>query len=103
MLKKDLVFALRNLRRNKLVASINVLGLTIGISACLIIFLITSYELSFDTFQPEGYRVYRIYSKFSGTFSATNRGVPTAVGGAVREHFTGIDAVCNFHIFGSKV
>ena len=70
MLKKDLVFAFRNLRRNKLIAGINVLGLTIGISACLVIFLIVNYELSFDTFQPNRDRIYRIYAHFSGSFTA---------------------------------
>jgi predicted permease len=103
MLLKDLTFALRNIRKNKLIASINVLGLTIGISACLVIFLIVNHELSFDTFQQDRSRIYRMYSQFSGTFSSTNRGVPTAFAPAVRNEFTGIEAVANFHIFSADV
>jgi putative ABC transport system permease protein len=61
MIIKDLTFAVRNLRRNKLLAIINILGLSTGISACLLIFLISSYELGFDRFQPDKDRVYRIY------------------------------------------
>jgi putative ABC transport system permease protein len=103
MIKKDLVFAWRNLRRNKLIASINVLGLTIGISACLVIFLIVNYELSFDTFHPDGDRIYRIYAHFSGSFTADNRGVPTGFATAIKEEFTGVETVCNFHTFESDV
>jgi len=40
--------ALRTLRKNKLYTFINVLGLTIGIAAALLIFRMVSYELSFN-------------------------------------------------------
>lgn len=53
MVTKDIAFALRNIARNKLLATISILGLSIGVSACLIIFLIATYELGFDTFQPD--------------------------------------------------
>ena len=103
MILKDLVYALRNLSRNKLLAAINVLGLSIGISACLIIYLIVSFELSFDTFQPDRKQIFRVYSKFSGAFEGVNRGMPTAIPVAIRETFTGLDAVTNFHTFSAKV
>lgn len=76
---KDLSFALRNIRRNKLLAAINVLGLSIGTSACLATFLVASYEMGFDKIQPAKDRIYRIYSVFLGHFKGSNRGVPTAV------------------------
>lgn len=88
---KDLSFALRNMRRNKLLAAINVLGLSIDISACLAIFLIASYEMGFDKFQPDKDRTYHIYSLFSGHFKGSNRGVPTAVPVAIRDNVTGIE------------
>lgn len=96
---KDLSLALRNIRRNKVLTAINVLGLSIGISACLAIFLIASYELGFDKFQPDKDRIYRIYSEFSGQFKGSNRGVPTAVPVAIRDHLTGIESLTNFHNF----
>lgn len=74
---KDLMFAFRYLSRNKLLASINVLGLSIGISACLIIFLIASYELSYDRFQPDRDRIYRVYTSFSRVFTGNNHGIAT--------------------------
>lgn len=96
---KDLSFALRNIRRNKLLAAINVLGLSIGISACLAIFLIATYEMGFDKFQPDKDRIYRVYSVFSGHFKGSNRGVPTAVPGLIRDNLTGIESLTNFHNF----
>lgn len=103
MIQKNLAFAFRNLRRNKLLAFINVLGLTIGVTACLVIFLIANYEMSFDKFQPDKDRIYRIYSTFSGVYTGVNRGVPTAVPVAVRDNFAGVESVTNFITFGSKV
>jgi putative ABC transport system permease protein len=96
-------FALRSIRKNKLLASINVLGLTIGISACLTIFLMVSYELSFDRFQPDGDRIYRIYTTFKGHFTGVNRGAATGFVNEIRENFSGVEAVTNFHTFSSKV
>jgi putative ABC transport system permease protein len=103
MLTKDLIFAFRNLRKNKLIASINVLGLAIGISACLVIFLIVHHEFSFNQFISERDRIYRIYSEFTGTYGGHNRGVPTAVAVAIKDGFTGVEAASNFHTFKAKV
>ncbi len=44
MLKNYFRVALRNLRRHKLFSIINMLGLAIGISASLVIFLVVQYE-----------------------------------------------------------
>jgi putative ABC transport system permease protein len=96
-------FALRNIRKNKLLASINIVGLTIGISACMVIFLIASYELSFDRFHADGDRIYRIYTRFTGGFTGNNRGVSTGVASAVKDDFAGIEAFTNFHTFDYKV
>lgn len=103
MILKDLSFALRNLRRNKLLAAINALGLSIGISACLVIFLIASYELSFDKFQPDRDRIYRVYSTHTGAMSGSNPGIPTAVPVAIRDHFTGVESLTNFHTSPGRV
>jgi ABC-type lipoprotein release transport system permease subunit len=103
MLKGDIIFAFRNLRRNKLVSAINIMSLTIGISACLVIFLIVNYELAVNRSISEGDRIYRVYSKMSGIFSAAGRGVPNWFGTTIRETFTGVDAVCNFHQWGARV
>lgn len=103
MIFQDLLFTLRNLRNNKLLAVINVVGLAIGMTACLVIFLIASYEMSVDKHIPDRDRIYRIYSSFSGAFTSINPGVPTAIGPTVRDHFSGIESVTTFHTFDGDV
>ncbi len=60
MLKNYFKIAWRNIIRHKGYSAINVAGLTVGIAACLLIFVIIQYELSFDTFQPGYKTTYRI-------------------------------------------
>lgn len=64
MLKNYLKTALRNLKRNKGYAFINVLGLAVGIAACLLIFLVIRYETSFDTFHKDRENIYRVASEY---------------------------------------
>ena len=60
MLKNYFKIAWRQISRHKVYTTINVLGLSLGICACIVIFLITSYEFSFDRFHPDKGRIYRI-------------------------------------------
>ena len=60
MLRSHLRIALRNVRKHKLYASINVLGLSVGVACCLLIALYVMHELSYDRFHPKGERIYRL-------------------------------------------
>ena len=60
MLGNYLKIAYRNLVRRKSYAAINVLGLAIGLAACLVIGLFVRHELSYDRFHPNADRVYRV-------------------------------------------
>ena len=60
MIKNYLLITLRNFVRNGNYTVINILGLSIGISCCLIIFLIVSNDLSFDKFHSNYDRIYRV-------------------------------------------
>ncbi len=103
MLSNYFKIALRYFRRNKLYTSINILGLSIGTAACLVIFLIVNYENSFDKFWQDKDQIHRVYSKFSGVFEATNRGVPTAVGPWVKENLGDAATVAPFHTWSAPV
>lgn len=48
MLKLNLKIALRNLFKNKVYAAINIGGLAIGLTACLLLMLYATYELGYD-------------------------------------------------------
>jgi predicted permease len=63
MIRNYLKIAWRNIIRNKSYSAINIAGLTVGIAACLLIFVVVQYELSFDTFQPGYKNIYRIVTE----------------------------------------
>ena len=92
MLKNYFLTALRNFWRNKVFSSINVLGLSIGISASLVIFLIVYYEFSFDKFEKNRDRIYHVVMdlKFNGT-DGHSAAVPAPLSAAIQNEMTGID------------
>jgi putative ABC transport system permease protein len=60
MLKNYLKIAIRNLTRNKVFSVINIAGLSLGLTCCMLIVLYTKDELSFDQFQEHKNNLYRI-------------------------------------------
>ena len=60
MLQNFFKIAWRNIMRHKVYAGINILGLAIGIAACLLILQYVSFELSFEKFQANKERIYRV-------------------------------------------
>jgi ABC-type antimicrobial peptide transport system permease subunit len=102
MLVNYLRSAIRNLRQNKLFSVINVLGLSIGISASLVIYLIVHHDLSFDHFEKDGDRIFRVVteSSFQGNISR-GRGTPAPLGEAVRKELSGIDLTVVFRYFSA--
>jgi putative ABC transport system permease protein len=63
--------AIRNIKRTKLFAGINILGLSIGMAMCLLILHYVSFEKSYDRFHPDSERIYRLrYERTSGEGTA---------------------------------
>jgi len=60
MLKNYLLLGLMNLRKQKVFSLINILGLTVGITCCLMIFLFIKHEMSYDNFHEKGKDIYRV-------------------------------------------
>jgi len=52
--------AIRNILKHKFFSAINILGMTIGVTACLLIILYVTDELSYDKFHTNGDLIYRI-------------------------------------------
>lgn len=100
MLKNYFKTAFRNLWHNKIFSFINVLGLAIGISASLVIYLLANYHFTFDKFEKDNDRIYRTVSNF--IFSGEvyrNSGVTSPMGPAVKKELTGLDAVVPFRTY----
>ncbi|SHM37980.1 ABC transporter permease [Chitinophaga sp. CF418] len=60
MIKNYLKIAWRNIRKQKFYSFINILGLTIGMTCCFLIFMYVRFELSYDSFHKNKDRIYRV-------------------------------------------
>jgi len=60
MFRNHLTIAFRNLFKRKGYTLLNMLGLAIGISCCLLIFQYVSYERNYDKFETQSDQTYRI-------------------------------------------
>ena len=64
MIYNYLKIAFRNLLKYKFISFINLFGLTVGIACCLLILTYILNELSYDKYQPEADRTYRVTRSF---------------------------------------
>jgi hypothetical protein len=109
MLRTYLLAAWRSLTRNKIYALINLSGLSIGICACIIIYIVASYEFSFDDFHPAGNRIYRIGARIQedvgNSFAAEGYGenIPPPALAACRQEIPGIEAISGFYPYPADV
>jgi putative ABC transport system permease protein len=105
MYKNHFKIAWRNISRHKGYAIINILGLSLGICASLIIYLITSFELGYDSFHPDKDRIYRLVA-----VQEDNLGKKEGSGVMIpplplilREELTGFETVAEFHHYYARV
>ncbi|MEP6749723.1 MAG: ABC transporter permease [Bacteroidota bacterium] len=89
MIKNYFRIALRNLAKHKVYAIINVAGLATGIAACLLIFVVVTYELGYDKFQKNYSRIYRVItqSKHGDASMDYNSGIPAPALEALKTDF----------------
>lgn len=60
MIRNYLLLAIKHLRKQKAFSFINILGLTVGITCCFMIFLFILNELSYDSFHKNEKNIYRV-------------------------------------------
>lgn len=81
MLKLYFLTALRSLLRSRNYSLLNVLGLALGITCSILLFLVIQYELSYDAFHSKGDRIYRLNIDATyddGVFKTTSIHFPAA-------------------------
>ncbi|HEX8332210.1 MAG TPA: ABC transporter permease [Segetibacter sp.] len=66
MFKNYFKIAVRNLFKNKLYSFVNIFGLTIGITSCILIGIYITHELSFDEFHKNADRITRVTMDYNG-------------------------------------
>jgi putative ABC transport system permease protein len=99
MLTNFLRVAFRNLVKQRIYTLINIIGLAVSITACLLLMLYVRHETSYDNFVPEGDRVYKLglerkYPNHSTFYAA----VPDGYAGAMSRDFPEVEAT--LHLLG---
>jgi putative ABC transport system permease protein len=105
MIKKQLLFALRRLSRHKLTTGINILGLTLGVLSCLVIYCYVSFEFSYDKFHADGDRIFRVVlssTKDNGDHHI-GAGLTPPFGADLRRETTGFSAVTGLYTDDTRV
>lgn len=98
MLFKNIPFILRRFSRQKLTTLLHIVGLTLGITVCLLIGLFIKYELSFDAYESKADRTYRIdhiwvdFGKKEFHFST-----PFPLADQIRKDVPGLEYVTKIH------
>jgi putative ABC transport system permease protein len=104
MLKAHWTIALRNIARHKTYAFINILGLSLGICTCLVIFLICHYQFSTDAFHPGKDRIYRTVEVVTKDGNTIKLGrAPLDFARTARTSFTGIETAAGYFIYQAKI
>lgn len=84
--------AIRSILKHKFFAAINIIGLVIGVTSCMLIFIYVQDELSFDRFHRDYQNIYRVglQAKVAGQeIMVPNTCTP--LGPAMKSEITGID------------
>jgi putative ABC transport system permease protein len=95
MLRNYLTTAYRNLLRHKVFSLLNISGLAIGMSACLLILQYVNTELSYDDFHTQADRIYRIRfdESHNGVVGHSSAGSSPGVGPAMKREFPEVEEV----------
>ncbi|HEY0246036.1 MAG TPA: ABC transporter permease [Mucilaginibacter sp.] len=92
MIKNYFKIAFRGFWRHKLFTLINIIGLSIGISAALVIYLIVHFDFTFDKFHKDDDRIYRVVSNFTSQGESNyNGGVAGPVPEVLKSKVTGVE------------
>jgi putative ABC transport system permease protein len=87
MFQNYLKLAVRNIMKYKFFSAINILGMSIGIAACLLLTLYVVDELSYDRFHTDADRIYQVglHGKIGGQDIMTSTTCPPMAEALVKE------------------
>ena len=93
MLRNYLTTAYRHLLRHRTTTLMNVISLSVGIACCLVVYVIVKHEYTYDNFQPQADRLYRVVTETQRSDDTEYRGaVSLPVAAALRD---GLSAVAS--------
>ena len=100
MFKNYLKVAFRNFRRQKSFSLINILGLAVGITCCILILLYINFELSYDTYHKYADRIYRINMSLKTKNGIRNFAYsPAMLGPTLKSGFPQVEEAARLAVF----
>lgn len=104
MIRNYFKIAFRSFWKHKVFTLINIIGLSIGISAALVIYLIVQHDFSFDKFEKDNNRIYRVVTHYDLLGQKGQTGAVAApLAEAISGHVTGIEEIAPLHLLKPDV
>ncbi|MBO9613962.1 MAG: ABC transporter permease [Dyadobacter sp.] len=102
MISSYLKIALRSLWNKKAFASINIFGLAIGLATCMLILLFVQHELSYDRFNHNADRIFRVtlHGRIGGN-DINIAGASAPAGPALLRDYPGVEAYARLSTNGT--
>src|ERR1700730_4577767 len=93
MIRNYFKIAFRHLKKNKLYAFVNIVGLTAGIASCLLIGIYILHEMSYDRFHKNAGRIVRVTMDYrSGDAVTKVASTGTKVGPEFKRRFPEVES-----------
>lgn len=98
MIRNYFIITFRNFFRNRNYAFINILGLSIGITCCIVIYLMVMHDLSFNHFHSKAERIYRVVRNTENSSGIEKSpATPYPFAAAFRNDFSDVPLITQFH------
>ncbi len=99
MLKNYFTIGWRNLTKHKAYAAINIIGLSLGLACSILIFTIVAYHLSFENFNKNKHRIYRVVTEVHSDNPFYSHGTPSPLAKAIRNDYTFAEKSVRIEVF----
>src|SRR5687767_5027977 len=90
MIQSYIRTSIRNLKRNPLISMINLFGLSLGLTSCLVAGLYIKHELTANSFHKDLHSIYRVTAAIHGGFNIN--GTPYRFAEASEKDIPGVTA-----------
>jgi len=106
MIKNYINIALRNLKKHRIYSIINIIGLSIGLTCCMLIAIYVNDELKYDKFHANADRIYRVTRDFfspDGSTSLRLSAIAPPFAEYFREDFPQMEKICRIAFYGGTI
>ncbi|MDR3713172.1 MAG: ABC transporter permease [Puia sp.] len=104
MIRNYIKIAFRSISRHKTYTLINILGLALGICSCIVIYLIASFDFSFDRFHPGQERIFRVVGEATQNNEVLGfANSPVEEEAGFQTQIPGFEATAGIHLYGASI